>query len=646
MNKYHYFIYWGMTLYCLISTQVNAQFTEVSKEAGISHLTVDPNNLSGGAAFFDFQNDGFEDIYLIGGDRPDKLYKNNGNGTFKDVTKEMGIDVIDQVFTMGVTSGDIDNDGFADLLVTTINKERFYLFWNNQGLSFTEGALEAGISENFYGSSAAMGDVDLDGNLDLYICNYNSGNPGDFLLKNNGDRTFSNVSELLGDSNGGTALAVAFSDVDMDHDVDILVGNDFGFLYQPNRFFSNNFPELSFDEISQTASWDIEINSMGIAVGDYDEDGDLDYYVSDIGDNFLFDNQGDNTFIERAHEKGIDNSDGTSWGNAFFDYNNDTYLDLLVANGVFEIGSVEQEHRLFKGNGSTFDEVSKLQGVASAFKGRGVAISDYNNDGQLDILVGVVSNSPTPKFHTLLYQNPGNAQNWVKVKLNGTSSNRDGYGSLVRVVFQSRSLIRELSGGTSYLSHTSNTLHFGLGTTPEIDSLIVTWPNGEDQVFKNLEVNHTYLISENEEIFKTTSVYKTIDFGEKIFLQGQFRMEEGVYVDTLMANNGLRQIVKTKLSIVDNVSPITGDSNDGRGQSKLKVWPNPFKGNISLSLNGVGGEARINVFDAVGHVVFDGNWNLKKINVIELGQLNLYNGLYLLQVNEGGKLYSQKIIKE
>ena len=465
-------------------------------------------------------------------------------------------------------------------------------------------------------------------------------------MKNNGNRTFTDVSYLLGALNQGTALAVAFSDIDMDHDPDILVGNDFGYLYQPNRLFSNNFPELSFDEISQTATWDIEINSMGIAVGDYDEDGDFDYYVSDIGDNFLFDNSGDNTFTERAYEKGIDNSDGTSWGNAFFDYNNDSYLDLFVANGVFEIGPADEENRLYKGSGGTFNEVSTLQGVASKFRGRGLAIGDYNNDGHLDMLVGVVAYNPSALFHTLLYQNPGSDQNWLKVQLNGTTSNKDGYGSIVRAVFGSRSLIRELSGGTSYLSHTSNTLHFGLGNISTIDSLIITWPNGEDQIFSNLAVNQTCLISENEEIFKKSSVLKTIALGEGMFLQGEIRTEEGIYVDTLEANNnGMRQILITKLTIADS-APITGISNQATDYPKLNIWPNPFQRDVNISLGASSREVLIIVFDAVGHIVFEEKINLEKESVVKLENLKLPRGLYLLQLNNNGYFYRQKIIKE
>ena len=629
--------------------KANAQFVEISKEIGIDHLTIDPTNLGGGVAFLDFQNDGFDDIYLIGGDNPDKLYENQGNGTFKDVSEKMGIDVIDDVSTMGVTCGDMDNDGYIDIFITSKNKERSYLFWNENGSFFNEGAIEAGISDTFYGSSAALSDYNIDGNLDLYVCNYDAGFPGDFLLKNNGDRTFSDESNLLGKDCEGTALAIAFSDVDMDQDVDILVGNDFGFLYQPNRFFINNYPNSSFDEISHEAAWDIEINSMGIAVGDYDEDGDFDYYVSDIDDNFLFNNQSDNTFHEMAHETEVDNSDGTSWGNAFFDYDNDSYLDLFVANGVFEIGQTDQVNRLFKGNGDSFEDVSTLQNVDSKYRGRGLAIGDYNNDGRQDILVGVVSNSSLNSHHTLLYQNQGTELNWIKVKLDGISSNKDGYGSKVRVVFGGRSLIRELSGGTSYLSHMSNTLHFGLGNVSEIDSLIVTWPNGTEQIFKNIEPNQTYLVVENQELLRSTSVYATIFSDEEIFLQGDFRNEEGVYIDTLMGDDGLRKIIKTRLDITERDQTVTMIENNHSNEDYFKIWPNPVRNDMYISLDepngGMINRGIIKIFDPTGQLVFEEKLEGIEASRIELNQLELRAGIYIVQLNSDGKIYKGKIVK-
>ncbi len=649
MTKYHLFIKLGMAVCvaCLFCQQsLHAQFIEISKDAGINYVCEDPTQLSGGVAFFDFNNDGFEDIYIIGGSAPDKLYENQGNGTFRDVSKIVGIDVIDDAKTMGVSCGDFDNDGYSDLFITTKNNDRSYLFWNMEGTFFSEGGIEAGISASFYGSSIALGDYDMDGRLDMYVGNYNSGSPGDFLFRNNGDRTFTDQSYLLEAQNQGMALAVAFSDVDMDHDVDILLGNDFGYLYQPNRLFMNEFPETSFAEISQQASWDIKINSMGIAIGDYDEDGDLDYYISDMGDNFLFVNQGDRSFLERAYETGIDNADGTSWGNAFFDYDNNTYLDLFVSNGVFEINPIEEQNRLFKGNGSTFADVSNQQEVASSFRSRGLAVGDYNNDGQLDILVGVVAN-PGTDSHTLLYQNPGSDDNWVKLKLHGISSNKDAYGSLIRVVSEGRSFIRELSGGGSYLSHNSNSFHFGLGSFSNIDSLIVSWPNAEDQIFEDLEVNTTYFIVEDQEIFKTRSVYQVISPDEEIFLAGEFRNTAGIYTDTLSVGTGLREIIITRLAIDGSVTSINYEATN---EARIKIWPNPFEGNVRISLENTYphlNEVKLSILDRTARVVFEGKIGLSTAGTIEIDHLkSLPAGLYLFRLTYNGKIYSQKLIKQ
>lgn len=662
MKKYRLLLKLGIMASCqfiFYHHGLKAQFIEVSEDVGINYVCKDPTQLSGGVAFFDFNNDGFEDVYIIGGSSPDRLYENQGDGTFQDISKIVGIDAIDLASTMGVTCGDLDNDGYIDLFITTKNNDRCYLLWNNGGTFFNEGGVEAGITEQFYGSSIALGDYNIDGNLDLYIGNYNSGIPGDFLFKNNGNRTFTNESHLLGDANEGTALAVAFSDIDLDHDIDILLGNDFGDLYLPNRLFVNQFPSNSFIEISEQAAWDIKINSMGIAIGDYDEDGDLDYYVSDMNDNHLFVNQNNNSFIEKALEAGIDDANDVSWGNAFFDYNNDTYLDLYVSNGVFEIDPTAQQNRLFKGNGSIFSDVSEEQKVASTFRSRGLAIGDYNNDGQLDILVGVVQNEITQSSHTLLYQNPGNGlSNWVKINLDGTASNKDGYGSLVRVVSAGRSFIRELSGGASYLSHSSNVIHFGLGNASIIDSMIVIWPNGNEQMFTDLEVNQTYCIVEDKEIFKTLSVYKEILQDEEVFLEGAFRKEAGIYTDTLVAGSAMREIITTKLIINETVvQVITNVTDANMTEQNIKIWPNPFDDHFNVKIPDEFDyltDCDINIIDMSGREVFKKKIEMKEGSIADsnnliylpVRQANLQRGVYFLQLNYNGKVYSHKIIKK
>jgi len=629
--------------FLVTSHPANSQFIEVSEKSGINHLTIDPTNLSGGVAFLDFQNDGFEDIYLVGGRKRDKLYENQGDGTFKDVTYEMGLGEIFMVPTMGVACGDIDNDGFTDLLITTMGKERTYLFWNKQGISFIEGAIEAGIDGEYYGSSAAFGDYNLDGLLDLYIGNYDPGNEGDFLYQNIGGRSFTNVSNLLGQSGMGTALAVAFSDLDGDHDPDILVGNDFGFQYEPNRLFKNNYPEESFAEVSKQKSWDLEINSMGIAVGDYDEDGDLDYYVSDIGDNYLFNNQPGESFIEEARERQVENAEGTSWGNAFFDFNNDTYLDLFIANGIFETGTTNQVNKLYKGGKDIFEDVSQLQGIANPARGRGVSIGDYDNDGYQDILVGVVG-IRSDNHHSLLYRNPGNNNNWIKVRLKGVTSNASGYGSRGEVKIGERTLIRELSGGTSYLSHMSSVIHFGIGKAQKVDNMKIIWPNGSEQNHSNLEINKSYTVVEGGELYESQSSLKTIPKGTSVFLEGMLRDKAGIYRDTLFSEDHFPKITTTRLALTDSEQTITGlqEMDD-----KFMVWPNPFTDDLTVSLsvmtNQATGACRINIYNLTGHLLFEQEAWLTK-DPLQINLSKLPKGTHLLQLIVGDQQFTRRII--
>lgn len=627
----------------VLDKPLRAQFAEVSENAGISHLTIDPTLLSGGVAFFDYQNDGFEDIFLIGGDRPNKLYENQGNGNFTDVSDRVGLHKIDHIRTMGISCGDLDNDGYKDLLITSIDQEGIYLLWNMNGMYFEEGSKDANISAAFYSSSSAFGDYNQDSYLDIYIGNYNSGMPGDLLLKNNGDRTFSDQSHLLGNHHGGTALAVAFSDYDADHDVDILVGNDFGDLYQPNRLFANQFPQIGFKELSENKGWDIRINSMGIAIGDYDEDGDLDYYVSDIGDNYLFANQQGHTFVKQAHETGVDNSESTSWGTAFLDFDNNSFLDLFVSNGLFEVGSRKQENKLYRGNGRSFEDVSAIQQVASSFRSRGLAVGDYNNDGHQDLLVGVVFNRPHAGYHTLLYKNPGNENNWVKFTLKGTNSNCDAIGSLVRIYFEGRSLVRELSGGSSYLSQNSHIIHFGVGITNSLDSVLVTWPNADQEVFRNLETNQQYEIVERGGIYRTTASVATVRNDEGLFFQDQWRYTEGVYVDTIHFESQIDEIVKTKLVINEAEPFVTSiDTNP-----KFHIWPNPFEQQINIADQSIntGHPVEVTVYDLLGQVVYRKERTFKSNTTIDFGPLKLTRGVYVIQLNDG-RLYKKSLFKK
>jgi hypothetical protein len=498
------------------------RFVEVGRHAGINHACHDTNRVCGGAAFFDFDKDGYPDLYLTSGTKADKLYRNKGDGTFRDVTKRAGLSFMKEFTTVGVVTGDIDNDGHRDIFVTTADGFPNVLLRNNGDGTFTDISERAGITGTVWSSAAAFGDYDLDGFLDLYVANYATyddepyeehltGGIENQLYRNRGDNTFEEVAVATGVNNpNGLTLGVAFTDIDGDGDLDLYVANDFGYLFEPNALFQNEWPEAVFTDISGASGTAAEINGMGIAVADYDEDGDFDYYVTNIGGNLLHGNTGKGTFDNMAQARGVDDSLSTSWGTAFLDYDNDTHLDLLFANGrvlprynMADFRHVarllnKHENRLFKGDGKgNLIEVSEEVGIADTTRGRGLAVADVDNDGDLDFFVAVVAHSPRIRVRSLLYRNDGgNTTNWLRVRLEGTNSNKDGVGSLVTVVAGGRRWLRQIDGGSSYLSHSSTVAHFGLGTLTQADSVIVRWPGGGQDVVTAVTANQTLHIVE------------------------------------------------------------------------------------------------------------------------------------------------------
>ena len=532
-------------------SNVNAQiYREVSTDAGIDHYCHDPNMMGGGVAIFDFNNDGWEDIYLTGGVNQDKLYENLGNGHFKDVSSSTGISLaLFEVKTMGVVAGDVDNDGFTDLFVTTAENKRCYLLKNNNGISFEDVSTSSGITDEAWNSTATMGDYDLDGDIDIYVGNYVnfSDDPfhdnitsaeRDFFYQNDGTGHFSKINNPLTNEETGCTLVASFSDIDQDGDQDLFVLNDFGDFYQGNKLLLNNYPQKTFQEIAKTSGMNVEINSMGIARGDYDEDGDLDYYITNIGENFLFEKQEGIKFKNVSQTKKVNDGTGFSWGAAFLDVNNDSYLDLFVAKGSILDAHDPQENKLFvydKQSQSYLDE-SVLQQINNENRARGMAYGDFNNDGKLDIVIANVRINKTNEGKALLYMNQDDSKNnWIKLILEGTSNNRSGYGSRVTTSSGDRNWMKEISGGSSYLSSHSNIVHFGLGDKQSIDKLTINWPGINKQGFENLQINKTYKIIEDKGIFLYTSRYAEICPGESIYLQGANRELAGIYIYRYLA---------------------------------------------------------------------------------------------------------------
>ncbi|HEV7745119.1 MAG TPA: CRTAC1 family protein [Pyrinomonadaceae bacterium] len=529
------------------STQLNeVQFTDITKQAGIKFTHVfSPDkkyiaeSMGGGVALFDYDNDGYLDIYFVNSLTVDlakahrktasALYHNNGNNSFTDVTSKSGL--ADIGFGMGVAAGDYNNDGFVDLYVTCLGPN--HLFKNNGNGSFTDVTLKARVNDPRWSTGAAFLDYDGDGNLDLFVSNYVGfdfehlpefgvgrtcqfkgvpvqcgprGLPGagDSLYHNNGDGTFSDVSKRAGvsDPNGYYGLGVICSDFDEDGFVDIFVAND----STPNFFYHNNgdgtFKEIAFISGTAVNESGSEQGCMGVTLGDYDHDGKLDLFITNFDDeyNVLYHNDGRNSFTDISFKAKVAEVSlpYVGWGTNFLDYDNDGWVDLFVANGhVYpQRGQYRQRELLHHNNrDGTFSEIAAQAGPALIEErvGRGAAFGDLDNDGDVDVVVADLDGSPQ-----LLRNDGGNSNSSVLIKLVGGKSGRDGIGARVKIVAGDLVQLDEVRSGGSYLSQSDLRLHFGLQKRSKLDLVEVRWPTGVVDRLANLEANKILTISEGK----------------------------------------------------------------------------------------------------------------------------------------------------
>ena len=374
----------------------------------------------------------------------------------------------------------------------------------------------AGVGCELWSVGVTFVDYDMDGYLDLYVGNYLNFDPeyqiyfspdafpgplayeglADVLYRNNGDGTFSDVTDAAGVYNpDGRAMGLTSSDFDNDGDMDIFVCNDNteNFLYQNNG--DGTFVDVAFERGAAFGDFGEATSAMGPDFGDYDNDGDMDVFVPDMSYSCLYRNNGDR-FEDVTARAGIAEVCGqyTGWATTFFDYDNDSHLDLYVTNGDPHQMYTEED-LLFHNNGDgTFSDASMSSGeyfTHAEFIGRGGAFGDYDNDGDIDI---AVANLHGPAV--LLRNEGGNRNHWLLIKAVGTKSNRDGVGTRITAVVGGTSRIREVKAGSSYLSHNDPRVHFGLGSLTQVETLTVRWPSGTVQILENVDADQVLTVRE------------------------------------------------------------------------------------------------------------------------------------------------------
>jgi len=533
-------------------------FTDITHAAGLDrfhHKSGTPEKGSiletpgSGVALIDYDQDGWLDIYLVNGstflalagkEAPPKamLLHNNHDGTFTDVTDKAG--VANERWGFGAVVGDFDNDGWPDLYVSNFGRNRLY--HNNHDGTFTDVAEKAGVALGGWSTGATWGDYDHDGLLDLFVpgyvkfdpanpaiagkgglppgfCQFRGinvmcgprGLPGeaDHLFHNNGNGTFTDVSVKAGvaDPRGYYGLASAFVDVDDDGWIDLLVAND-----SVPKYLYRNKHDGTFEDISYLSGFALsdegrEQAAMGIAVGDYNGDGKVDFHITNFSDDYntLYRNDGEASFSDVSYAAGLANVTVPflGWGTGFLDYDNDGLLDIFVANGHVYPGVDKQDWGttwaqrplLFRNvKGAKFEEVPPAtgSGLAVVVPARGAAFGDLFNDGKIDVVMNVIDGTPV-----LLRNVVKNSNHWLELQLvGGPKSPRDAVGAKVFVTAGAVRQRADVFTGGSYASSSDPRLHFGLGTSARVDKVEIQWPSGSKEEIRVPSVDRIYKVVE------------------------------------------------------------------------------------------------------------------------------------------------------
>lgn len=558
-------------------SQAQLQFTDVASTVGADYA-YGTSMFGGGVSFADFNNDGWDDL-TYSTDETDKIhFLRNDGGTFTKIVLA-GID--DEALVKQVLWVDYDNDGDKDFFVTNmIGKNRLYK--NEGNLVFTDVTDTSGLfSEDLHTNSAIFGDIDKDGDLDLFLINW-EGDTTSSVDKNylyrNDSGVFTDITDTSGlDSFAELSLGGSFFDYDNDGDQDIFMIND-RYTYQ-NRLYQNDGTG-QFTDVSLTSGTAMSFNAMSSTIGDYNADGWFDIYITNTPEgNSLLKNNGDGTFTDVADTSGTI-FDSFGWGAVFLDADNDTNLDLYVS-GPFDgtVSSLLPSAFYHNDGDDTFTIPDNIGFADDTLASHSNAIGDYNNDGKADI---VVMNDNSESYF-LWSNNSANTNNWIKIKLEGVVSNKDGVGNKIEVHANGKSQYRYTICGEGYLGQNSSSEFVGIGTAINIDYIKVTWnTTGQVETINNVSPNQSITIQEG---------------------------------------NGIL-------------------SNPDEDLLQWSVYPNPSESGVFKVKRNVSSEMEISVMDVQCKNLFKLRTNTNEINLS-----NLSDGVYFLRIKSGNQMTVHKLIK-
>jgi len=554
-------------------------FSDISAAAGFTDAIHGE-----GVCIIDFDNDGLEDVFIAGANDQNRLYRNNGNMLFTEVSATAGI--AQTGHSRLAISSDFDNDGLMDLLLGS-HEEPARLFRNNGDWTFTEISTEAGVLTDGDARGGAWFDHDSDGLLDLYMGNLGSSN---MLYRNNGDNTFTNIAPDVNAQGPSPSLVLglAIFDYDRDGDDDIFMAQD-GF--QGNMLLQRQASGIYYD-VSDEAGVVLPVQGMGVGVGDYNRDGFFDVYTTNLDESTLLRNNGDGTFTDVTILAGVgDLPNHMGWGTFFFDSDNDGLLDIYN-NNQSNFGGLPNTFYHNNGDG-TFEDLSSPSGLMSYNNGIGSSYGDLDNDGDLDIVLG---GRPAAAGNLKLFRNDtDDPHHWLQISLQASGANRFAIGAILELFSDGTVQTSMVSGGAGYVSQNSLRQHFGLGLSTSVDSLVVSWPDGLRETFFDLAIDSHLVLVEGT----TTGI----------------------------STNG------------ENTAPPTFF----HGQN----YPNPFNPStlISFSIPETG-HVSLTVFDVLGRRVetlVDGSLQ-RGLHTVEFGSVDLPSGVYISRLQTGNNVSVRRML--